>query len=130
LSESKKAGDLINEIVPSIQKTTSLIEEISSASQEQDLGIKQIHNSINQVDSLTQQNATASEELASSSQSMNEEATKLLDLIKFFKVKEVSMEEKPIENIKEEEISREQKVREKVTQNISEEVIHNKWKDF
>ena len=97
LSESKKAGELINEIVPSIQKTTSLIEEISAASEEQDSGIKQIHDAITQVDSLTQQNAAASEELAGSSRSMDQEAKKLLDLIKFFKVDiEQKVEEKII----------------------------------
>jgi len=111
LSESKKAGDLINEIVPSIQKTTSLIEEISSASQEQDLGMRQIHDSITQIDGLTQQNAAASEELANNSRSMDHEAHKLLDLVKFFKVKDIGIqeernnlvveveEEQPVQNI-------------------------------
>ena len=125
--ESKKAGELINEIVPSIQKTTSLIEEISSASQEQDLGIKQIHYSITHVDKLTQQNATASEELAGGSRSMNHEAKKLLDLIKFFKIdsssqidiKDVSSTiEEPKQSIEKNDLS---------FNNIAD---NNKWKDF
>ena len=122
LSESKKAGELINEIVPSIQKTTSLIEEISAASEEQDSGIKQIHDAITQVDSLTQQNAAASEELAGSSRSMDQEAKKLLDLIKFFKVDTVQN-------------NRNIDLNETIKNDIDENsdivsISFNKWKEF
>jgi methyl-accepting chemotaxis protein len=88
--ESRKAGDLINEIVPGTQSTTSLIEEISAASEEQDIGIKQIHNAMVSLDASTHDNAKSSEHLAHSSEVMLKEARKLSKMINFFKVKGVS----------------------------------------
>ena len=84
LSESKKAGELINEIVPSIKQTTTLIEEISAAAEEQDIGIKQIHDAMTDLDATTQTNATASEQLARSSESMSGEASELVSMMTFF----------------------------------------------
>jgi len=85
--ESRKAGDLINEIVPGTQSTTTLIEEISAASEEQDIGIKQIHNAMINLDASTHDNAKSSESLAHSSEIMLQEAKKLSKMISFFKVK-------------------------------------------
>lgn len=84
--ESRKAGDLINEIVPGTQKTTSLIEEISTASEEQDVGIKQIHDAMVSLDAVAHDNAKASEQLAKSSEVMLSEAKKLSNMISYFKV--------------------------------------------
>jgi methyl-accepting chemotaxis protein len=88
--ESRKAGDLINEIVPGTQSTTTLIEEISAASEEQDIGIKQIHNAMINLDASTHDNAKSSESLAHSSEIMLQEAMKLSKMISFFKVSGVS----------------------------------------
>jgi methyl-accepting chemotaxis protein len=85
--ESRKAGDLINEIVPGTQSTTALIEEISAASEEQDIGIKQIHNAMINLDAITHDNAKSSEHLAHSSEVMLHQARKLTQMISFFKVK-------------------------------------------
>lgn len=86
VKESRKAGDLINEMVPSTQSTTTLIEEISAASEEQDIGIKQIHDAMNSLDRTTQDNAKSSESLAVNSKQMLKEAQKLSTMIKFFNV--------------------------------------------
>jgi len=73
-------------MVPSIQKTSDLIEEISSASAEQDTGINQINSSMTNLDQVTQQNAAASEELASASEEMSSQADNLQEMISFFTV--------------------------------------------
>ena len=83
---SERAGTLLNEIVPSIEQTSELIEEISSASSEQDTGISQINYAMTNLDQVTQQNASASEELASASEEMSSQADLLKDLVSFFKV--------------------------------------------
>ena len=88
LKESQKAGELINEIVPNIKKTTQLIEEISASSEEQDIGIKQIHDAMTAIDKTTQSNASASEELAQNSITIKSEVNNLLTEMKFFKVEE------------------------------------------
>ena len=83
---SEKAGTLLNEIVPGIQQTSELIEEISSASSEQDTGVGQINIAMTDLDKVTQQNASASEELASASEEMSSQADHLKELVSFFKV--------------------------------------------
>jgi len=85
-AESRRAGGLINEIVPSIQATTTLVEEISSAAEEQDIGIKQIHESMTSLDKITQDNAKASKSLAKNSKSMLTQANKLASMIEYFKI--------------------------------------------
>ena len=86
VKESRKAGDLISEMVPSTQSTTILIEEISAASEEQDIGIKQIHDAMTDLDRTTQDNAKSSEILATNSVSMLEKAQKLASMMTYFKV--------------------------------------------
>ncbi|QOY55293.1 CZB domain-containing protein [Candidatus Sulfurimonas marisnigri] len=83
---SEHAGTLLSEIVPSIEQTSELIEEISSASSEQDTGISQINYAMTNLDQVTQQNASASEELASASEEMSSQATHLKELVSFFKI--------------------------------------------
>jgi methyl-accepting chemotaxis protein len=94
MSESRRAGDLINEIVPSTQATTTLVEEISSAAEEQDIGIKQIHESMTSLDKITQDNAKASKTLAKSSKVMLSEANKLSSMIEFFTISSEDEENK------------------------------------
>jgi methyl-accepting chemotaxis protein len=86
VEESRKAGNLINEIVPGTQKTTSLIEEIATASEEQDIGIKQIHDAMVSLDSVAHDNAKSSEQLVKSSEIMLSESKKLSKMISYFDV--------------------------------------------
>ncbi|MCK5881907.1 MAG: hypothetical protein KAG18_08520, partial [Sinobacterium sp.] len=67
----QKAGVLLDEIVPSIQKTADLVEEIAAASDEQTIGLRQINEAITQLDGVTQQNAAASEQLAATAEELN-----------------------------------------------------------
>lgn len=86
VSISKQAGIQLAELVPEIERTAMLVQEITAASQEQSAGSDQINNAIQQLSSVTQQNAAASEELASSSEELASQAEQLKDLIRFFKV--------------------------------------------
>jgi methyl-accepting chemotaxis protein len=83
---SEKAGIQLAELVPEIERTAMLVQEITAASQEQSAGSDQINNAIQQLSSVTQQNAATSEELASSSEELASQAEQLKDLIRFFKV--------------------------------------------
>jgi methyl-accepting chemotaxis protein len=86
VSISKQAGIQLAELVPEIERTAMLVQEITAASQEQSAGSDQINHAIQQLSSITQQNAAASEELASSSEELASQAEQLKDLIRFFKV--------------------------------------------
>jgi methyl-accepting chemotaxis protein len=81
---AEKAGGLLGAIVPSIQKTADLVQEISAASSEQNAGVGQINSAINQISQAVQQNAAASEELASTSEEMNAQAQELQSMMGFF----------------------------------------------
>jgi methyl-accepting chemotaxis protein len=81
---SERAGELIKEIIPNIRKTAELVQEIAAASAEQNAGIEQINGSMTMLDSVTQQNAAGSEELASASEEMTAQAEGLRSMMSFF----------------------------------------------
>jgi methyl-accepting chemotaxis protein len=80
------AGVLMQKIAPEINTTTSLIREITIASEEQELGAEQINKAIQQLNEITQQNAAASEEIATSAEELSSQAEQLLETMSFFKV--------------------------------------------
>jgi methyl-accepting chemotaxis protein len=83
---AQNAGALLREMVPSIQKTAELVQEIAAASREQDTGAEQISKAIQQLDEVIQQNASASEEIASTSEELVSQAEQLAEMIDFFRV--------------------------------------------
>ena len=83
---AERAGKLLDEMVPSIRKTSDLVQEIAAASREQSAGVVQINGAMGQLNKATQQNASASEELAATADEMNGQATRLQDLMQFFKL--------------------------------------------
>jgi len=92
---AEKAGALLEAIVPSIQKTADLVQEISAASTEQNTGVGQINGAISQISSAVQQNAAASEQLASTSEEVNAQALELQAMMGFFTLTETREVRKP-----------------------------------
>jgi methyl-accepting chemotaxis protein len=85
---AEKSGKLLIEIVPDIERTARLVQEIAAASLEQNAGAKQINNAILQLNQVTQQNASASEEISSSAEELATQAEALTSTISFFKINE------------------------------------------
>ena len=83
---AEKAGSLLDEMVPTIRKTSDLVQEIAAASQEQSAGVGQINGAMGQLNKATQQNASASEELAATAEEMSGQSAQLQDLMAFFKL--------------------------------------------
>ena len=83
---AEQAGALLDQIVPNIQKTSDLVQEITAASQEQTTGAAQINIAMGQMNQITQQNASASEELAATAEEMNAQASQLQELIGYFRL--------------------------------------------
>ncbi|NML24535.1 methyl-accepting chemotaxis protein [Zoogloea dura] len=83
---AEKAGDLFEVIIPSITKTSDLVQEISSASEEQTSGVGQINAAMTQLSQATQQSASASEELAATAEEMSAQAEQLTKTMAFFKL--------------------------------------------
>jgi methyl-accepting chemotaxis protein len=84
VSVSEKAGQLITTMLPSIKKTSELVQEITTACAGQTSGLTQINTSMAQVNAATQRNASASEELAATAEELSGQATQLQSLIGFF----------------------------------------------
>ena len=86
------AGEQLEAIVPEIEKTSKLVQEISASSIEQNSGADQINNALQQLNQVTQQNASASEELATSAEELANQSEHLRELIGFFKISQGSSE--------------------------------------
>jgi methyl-accepting chemotaxis protein len=93
---AERAGQMLNQLVPDIQKTAELVQEISASSREQDTGASQINKAIQQLDQVIQQNAGAAEEMSSTAEELSSQAEQLQSTIAFFKVKESGLARKAV----------------------------------
>lgn len=91
LSFAENSGSKLSEMLPQIEKTTNLIQEVAASSLEQSRGVEQINNAVQQINDTTQENAAASEELATSSEELASQAEQLRDLISFFRINESTL---------------------------------------
>jgi methyl-accepting chemotaxis protein len=82
---AEKAGLLLGNLAPNIQKTAELVQEIASASREQDTGAEQINLALQQLDRVTQQNAAATEEMASTAEELAGQSEHLQGIVAAFK---------------------------------------------
>ena len=86
IREAENSGHLLDELAPEVQKSFNLVREISSSSAEQRSGAEQINSALAQLNQVTQQNASSSEELASASTNFNTQSGKLKETVSFFKL--------------------------------------------
>ena len=84
VSVADSAGSLLQKIVPDIQKTAELVQEINAASNEQSSGADQINTAIQELNKVVQQNASASEELSATAEELQAQAQRLADSMSFF----------------------------------------------
>lgn len=114
-----ESGTLLQKIVPDIQKTAILVQEIAAASAEQNAGANQVNNAIMQLNQVTQQNASASEEMSSSAEELASQAEQLKELISFYKTgQENSYTRKPARD-------KENVLRQKAPKPVLHSEIHN-----
>lgn len=83
---SQRAGEMLRSLVPSIQRTADLVQEISAASREQNTGADQINEAIRELDTVIQQNAAASTESASVAENLASQAEQLRGTVSFFQL--------------------------------------------
>lgn len=84
VATAERAGHLLEQIVPNIKKTSSLVQQIAALSQSQDESVTQIGGAMNQLNTSTQSNAAASEQLAATSEELSGQANHLQEVIAFF----------------------------------------------
>jgi len=83
---AERAGKMLGQLVPDIQQTAALVQEISAASREQAGGTGQIGSAIEQLNNVIQQNAGASEQIASTAQELSAAAEQLEQMVALFKL--------------------------------------------
>ncbi|MDB5754322.1 MAG: hypothetical protein JWR56_750 [Massilia sp.] len=84
----QEAGATMREVVDSVARVNDIMSEITSASQEQRIGIDQVNEAIGQMDQVTQQNAALVEEAAAAAASLQEQAETLASVAAGFKLTE------------------------------------------
>ncbi len=85
---AEQAGQMLAKLVPDIQKTAELVQEISAASKEQTTGAEQINSAIQQLNQVIQQNAGSAEEMSSTAEELSSQAELLQESISFFTIEE------------------------------------------
>jgi methyl-accepting chemotaxis protein len=88
---STEAGSKLSAVVPEIEKTAQLVQEITASSMEQNSGVEQVNSAIQQLNQVTQHNAAASEEMATSSEELASQAEQLKETVLYFKIDEESL---------------------------------------
>ncbi|MDH6262900.1 methyl-accepting chemotaxis protein [Bradyrhizobium sp. BR13661] len=91
---ARDAGDMLSKLVPDIKKTAELVQEITAACREQDVGSSQINQAIQQLDKVGQQNASASEQVSSTSEELASQAEALQATITFFRIEQAGRAER------------------------------------
>jgi len=81
---AEQAGEKLLKLVPDIQKTAELVQEISVASREQDVGSEEINRAIQQLDQTVQRSAASAEELAASAGELTSQALEQREAMSFF----------------------------------------------
>ena len=85
LKVSEQSGEMLGRLVPDIQRTAELVQEISAASREQDTGAEQINKALQQLEQVIQHNASAAEEMASTTEELTGQADNLVRALSFFR---------------------------------------------
>lgn len=90
VSAAQTAGQMLTKLVPDIQRTAELVEEISAATREQNIGAAQINVAIQQLDKVAQQNTGAADEMSASSEELAGQAEQLQGTIAYFQLGDVA----------------------------------------
>jgi methyl-accepting chemotaxis protein len=83
---AERSGELLKELVPSIRRTAELVQEVTATSREQRSGVRQVNLAMGQVDQVTQRNASAAEELASTAETLTVQAESMQQAVSFFRL--------------------------------------------
>src|SRR5699024_12619592 len=81
-----QSGQALAEILESVKNVTDIVNEISTAAQEQSVGIDQVNNAVANIEEMTQQNSTLVQEASTAARSMQEEARELARQVSFFTI--------------------------------------------
>ncbi|NLY27780.1 MAG: HAMP domain-containing protein [Alcaligenaceae bacterium] len=81
-----EAGETMTQIVANNDEMTSLVKEISNASQEQSIGLAEINQAISAMDEMIQRNVALVADTSAASESLRQQAVELRDMVATFKL--------------------------------------------
>jgi methyl-accepting chemotaxis protein len=84
LSVAERSGQMLMRLVPSIQTTAGLVQDVTMASKEQASGIAQIHQALAQIDGVTRQSVTAAKDMSSAAEQLAQRVGRLRELMGSF----------------------------------------------
>jgi len=85
LKITEESEQKLRDLLPQIEKTSKLVQEISASSKEQNDGAQQVNMALVQLNNVTQQNAATAEEMAATSENLASQAEEFKNLVSFFK---------------------------------------------
>ena len=83
---AQQSGKMLSDVVPNIQRTSDLVQEITASSIEQSSGAEQINSAIQNLNNVVQENAATAEEMAAGAEELSAQAEELQDAVSFFKI--------------------------------------------
>ncbi len=84
---AERAGQQLEQLVPTIERTAGLVSQISHANQELATGAQQVSLAIQQLDQVTQENTAAAEQTSSTAEQLSAQAGALRTAMEFFRVR-------------------------------------------
>lgn len=81
---AEKSGELLSEIVPDVQNTAKLVQEIALSNTRQNTNASHINTAVQQFDSIVQQNVQMAEELSKGSKELSQKSQDLQKVVEFF----------------------------------------------
>jgi methyl-accepting chemotaxis protein len=85
LELSNRSGAKLAELVPSIRRTSELVQEVAATSREQANGVALLNRAVARVDEVARSNAAASQQMASVATELNGQASSLAETISYFR---------------------------------------------
>ncbi len=83
--QSYSSLERVTVLLPEIEKSSNLVQEIAAAAKEQSNGVNQVDSAIQELNNVTQRNSASSEQLASTSDELSSQSKELLEAISYFK---------------------------------------------
>lgn len=123
---TEESGKLLIDLAPEIEKTAKLVQEITAASVEQNAGVDQINNSIQQLNNITQQNAVVSDDITKNAKTLHDLADELKDIISFFKIDAATAKKSMSEKVVTHSFTPKPKMEIKKEEAVENHVIENK----
>ncbi|AOK62992.1 aerotaxis receptor Aer [Burkholderia ubonensis] len=80
-----EAGKTMEDIVAQVKRVSDLIAEISASTGEQSTGVAQVDQAVVHLDNITQQNAALVEQSTAASESLKQQATRLVEAVNVFR---------------------------------------------